>query len=49
MTEPETVVENRSDDIGMGFLAIAAGSSDVIAFLTLDHVFASAARRSARP
>lgn len=42
MTEPETVVESRSDDIGMGFLAIAAGSSDVIAFLTLGHVFASA-------
>ena len=42
MTDSETVVENRCDDIGRGFLAIAAGSSDVIAFLMLGHVFVSA-------
>ncbi|MEM7445647.1 MAG: YoaK family protein [Pseudomonadota bacterium] len=37
-----SAANGRANNLGTGFLAIASGGADVIAFLTLGHVFASA-------
>ncbi len=42
MTDGSASKDYSSNNLGMAFLAIASGSSDVIAFLMLGHVFASA-------
>lgn len=42
MSDSDTTAGNRLNDLGIASLAIASGSADVIAFLTLGHVFASA-------
>lgn len=42
MTDDSASPDYHSRDFGTAFLAVASGSSDVIAFLMLGHVFASA-------
>ena len=42
MTDGGASGDHRSSDLGLAFLAVASGSADVIAFLMLGQVFASA-------
>ena len=42
MAEPVSLAHDRNNNVGMGLLAITAGTLDVIGFLMLGHVFASA-------
>ena len=42
MASKSASIDYSSNNLGMAFLAISSGSSDVIAFLMLGHVFASA-------